>query len=82
LALAKPLYQEVIDGQTAHYGESHPKTLLSKGNYASLLVKEGTAESLALAKEEFRLVVAGFEAQLPASHPWLVWAKARLHSLE
>ena len=80
--MAKPLYQEVIDGMCKHYGESHPSTLSSRGGLAALWIDEGTPESLALAKEEFCLVVAGFEAQLPASHPWIVWAKASLHSLE
>jgi uncharacterized protein YlaN (UPF0358 family) len=78
--LAKPLYQEVIDGQCKHYGESHPDTLVTKGNYAGLLQEEGTAESLALAKPLYQEVIDGQCKHYGESHPSTLLSRGRLAS--
>jgi hypothetical protein len=75
VAEAKPLYKEAMEGSTAQVGRSHWQTLLSVGGYADVLRQEGTPEALAEAQALLREVVAGFEAQFPASHPAVVWAK-------
>ena len=75
LAEAKPLFEEVIEGHTSHYGRSHPSTLVRVGNYADVLRLQGTSEGLAEAQALLREVVAGLEARFPASHAMVAWAK-------
>ena len=78
-AAARQLHEEVIEGETAQLGASHPSTLATKRNLADLQKQMG---EVAAARQLYEEVIEGQTAQLGASHTSTLGTKRNLADLQ